>query len=111
MLAKLLKRKESRHVLQQTQTQEPQEKSSNKNGTIQNQQQQPQYRYQRPDLLGKVSNNTPWGGNGIEKTRLKNSSVLRCRPRLFEMQCAALALRCTCNSLAMLSNAQHFGKV
>ena len=59
MLAKLLKRKESRHVLQQTQTQEPQEKSSNKNGACIQNQQQPmvQYRYQRPDLLGKVSNN------------------------------------------------------
>ena len=60
MLAKLLKRKESRHVLQQTQTQETQEKSCSieKNGINQSQQQQQpmvQYRYQRPDLLGMVS--------------------------------------------------------
>ena len=60
MLAKLLKRKESRNVLQQTQTQETQEKtgSGEKNGINQiQQQQQPmvQYRYQRPDLLGMVS--------------------------------------------------------
>ena len=61
MLAKLLKRKESRHVLQQqTQIQETQEKtcSIEKNGINQSQQQQQpmvQYRYQRPDLLGMVS--------------------------------------------------------
>ena len=57
MLAKFLKRKESRHVIQQPQLQEVPEKSAEKNG-IQNQQitTQPlvQYRYQRPDLLGKV---------------------------------------------------------
>ena len=57
MLAKFLKRKESRHVIQQPQSQEVPEKSAEKNG-IQNQQitTQPlvQYRYQRPDLLGKV---------------------------------------------------------
>ena len=57
MLAKFLKRKESRHVIQQPQSQEVPEKSAEKNG-IQNHQitTQPlvQYRYQRPDLLGKV---------------------------------------------------------
>ena len=57
MLAKFLKGKESRHVIQQPQLQEVPEKSAEKNG-IQNQQitTQPlvQYRYQRPDLLGKV---------------------------------------------------------
>ena len=56
MLAKLLKRKESRQTIPvdsstTVQVQDPQEKTSN-NGV-----QQPmlQYRYQRPDLLGKVS--------------------------------------------------------
>ena len=57
MLAKFLKRKESRHVIQQSQSQEVPEKSAEKNA-IQNHQitTQPlvQYRYQRPDLLGKV---------------------------------------------------------
>ena len=57
MLAKFLKRKESRHVIQQPQSQEVPEKSAEKNA-IQNHQitTQPlvQYRYQRPDLLGKV---------------------------------------------------------
>ena len=57
MLAKFLKRKESRHVIQQPQVQEVPEKCAEKNG-IQNHQitTQPlvQYRYQRPDLLGKV---------------------------------------------------------
>ena len=70
MLAKLLKRKESRNVLQQTQTQETQEKSCSieKNGINQNQQQQQpmvQYRYQRPDLLGMVSILTQCAGKNF----------------------------------------------
>ena len=59
MLAKLLKRKESRHVIVDS-TLQVQERSSSteKNGIQQQEQQQQQpllqYGYQRPDLLGKV---------------------------------------------------------
>ncbi len=61
MLAKLLKRKESRQTIVES-TVQVQDKASNSSGGTEApnngvHQQQPllQYRYQRPDLIGKVS--------------------------------------------------------
>ena len=71
MLAKLLKRKESRNTIVDSTTTSQEKAGINDNSTAQ--QPQLQYRYQRPDLLGKVSEVITFGLDSINRLELANN--------------------------------------